>query len=65
MNFSLFLLFPDEIRKEIKKLLCARYEKTEVNLRKYKILGGVFHIDLIYHPPQAKYIEDITVTTCE
>lgn len=44
----------DDSRKELRKLLFTRCEKTEINLRKYKILGGVYHIDLIYQPPQPK-----------
>ncbi|XP_014489011.1 PREDICTED: protein CASC1-like isoform X2 [Dinoponera quadriceps] len=44
----------EETRKEIRKLLFTRCEKTEINLRKYRILGGVIHIDLIYQPPQPK-----------
>lgn len=58
--------FPDEMRKEIRKLLFTRCEKTEINLRKYKILGGALHIDLIYQPPQPKDMRrDIMLTTCK
>lgn len=63
------LLFPsflDEMRKEIRKLLFTRCEKTEINLRKYRILGGALHIDLVYQPPQPKDMQrDIMLTTCE
>ncbi|EZA57011.1 Axonemal 84 kDa protein [Ooceraea biroi] len=56
----------DETQREIKKLLSMRHEKTEVNLRKYRILGGILHIDLIYHPPQPKHMRrDITLTTLQ
>ncbi|KAG7201519.1 hypothetical protein KM043_004271 [Ampulex compressa] len=44
----------EEAKKEIKRLLFTRCEKTEINLRKYRILGGVFHLDLVYQPPQPK-----------
>ncbi|XP_076668249.1 dynein axonemal intermediate chain 7 isoform X2 [Andrena cerasifolii] len=44
----------DENRKEVRRLLFTRCEKTEVNLRRYRILGGVFHVDLVYQPPQPK-----------
>ncbi|KAL6443267.1 hypothetical protein ACFW04_002876 [Cataglyphis niger] len=44
----------DKVRKEIRKLLFTRCDKTEINLRKYRILGGVLHIDLVYQPPQPK-----------
>ncbi|XP_028046208.1 axonemal 84 kDa protein [Monomorium pharaonis] len=56
----------DETRKEIRKLLFTRCEKTEINLRKYKILGGVLHIDLVYQPPQPKDMrKDIMLTTLQ
>ncbi|XP_077263011.1 dynein axonemal intermediate chain 7 homolog [Temnothorax americanus] len=56
----------DETRKEIKKLLFTRCEKTEINLRKYRILGGALHIDLVYQPPQPKDMrKDITLTTLQ
>ncbi|XP_076391872.1 dynein axonemal intermediate chain 7 isoform X1 [Megachile rotundata] len=44
----------DEARLEVRRLLFTRCEKTEVNLRKYRILGGVFRVDLLYQPPQPK-----------
>ncbi|KAL0103229.1 hypothetical protein PUN28_017511 [Cardiocondyla obscurior] len=56
----------DETRKEIRKLLFTRCEKTEINLRKYRILGGVLHIDLVYQPPQPKDMtKNMTLTTLE
>ncbi|XP_025153947.1 axonemal 84 kDa protein [Harpegnathos saltator] len=69
-----YLPVPDEIilqrdeetKKEIRKLLFMRCEKTEINLRKYKILGGVIHIDLIYQPPQPKDMgRDVLLTTLQ
>ncbi|XP_053595939.1 uncharacterized protein LOC103573796 isoform X4 [Microplitis demolitor] len=69
-----YLPTPDEIilqkeeenRKELRKLLFTRCEKTEINLRKYRILGGVYHIDLIYQPPQPKDMRgDIFLTTLQ
>lgn len=63
MLFS-FILFSEETRKEIRKLLFTRCEKTEINLRKYRILSGVIHIDLIYQPPQPKDMgRDVMLTT--
>ncbi|XP_018304499.1 axonemal 84 kDa protein [Mycetomoellerius zeteki] len=53
----------DETRKEIRKLLFTRCEKTEINLRKYRILGGVLHIDLVYQPPQPKDMKRDTMLT--
>ena len=38
----------------MRKLMFTRCEKTEINLRKYAILGGIYHIDLVYQPPQPK-----------
>ncbi|XP_067206119.1 dynein axonemal intermediate chain 7 homolog isoform X2 [Linepithema humile] len=56
----------DEARKEIRKLLFTRCEKTEINLRKYRIVGGVLHIDLIYQPPQPKDMtRNILLTTLQ
>ncbi|KAG5327383.1 AXP83 protein, partial [Pseudoatta argentina] len=56
----------EEFQKEIRKLLFTRCEKTEINLRKYKILGGVLHIDLVYQPPQPKDMRrDIMLTTLQ
>ncbi|XP_011635025.1 axonemal 84 kDa protein-like [Pogonomyrmex barbatus] len=56
----------DETRKEIRKLLFTRCEKTEINLRKYRILGGALHIDLVYQPPQPKNLpKNITLTTLQ
>ncbi|CAD1470876.1 unnamed protein product [Heterotrigona itama] len=51
---------------ESKRLLFTRCEKTEVNLRKYRILGGVFRVDLLYQPPQPKDLgKDTCLTTLE
>ncbi|XP_031775407.1 axonemal 84 kDa protein isoform X6 [Apis florea] len=51
---------------ESKKLLFTRCEKTEVNLRKYRILGGVFRVDILYQPPQPKDLgKDTYLTTLE
>lgn len=62
--FIIRSLIPEELRKELRKLLFTKCEKTEVNLRKYKILGGVYHIDLLYQPPQPKDMRrEIFLTT--
>ncbi|CAL7946735.1 unnamed protein product [Xylocopa violacea] len=44
----------EQARTETAKLLYTACEATRVNLRKYRILGGVFHVDLVYQPPQPK-----------
>ncbi|XP_048504698.1 dynein axonemal intermediate chain 7 homolog isoform X2 [Athalia rosae] len=51
---EIILVNDEELRKEIRKLLFTRCEKTELNLRKYVILGGAIHIDLVYQPAQPK-----------
>ncbi|XP_054006510.1 dynein axonemal intermediate chain 7-like [Hylaeus anthracinus] len=56
----------EEYRQEARKLLFTKCEKTEVNLRKYRILGGVFHVNLIYQPPQPKDLgQETSLTTLE
>ncbi|XP_012288411.1 axonemal 84 kDa protein [Orussus abietinus] len=63
---EIILLREDEVRKEVRKLLFTRCEKTEINLRKYMILGGVFRIDLVYQPPQPKDMRrNIFLTTLQ
>nr|XP_034173014.1 LOW QUALITY PROTEIN: axonemal 84 kDa protein-like [Osmia lignaria] len=53
----------DDARLEVRKLLFTRCETTEVNLRKYRILGGVFRVDLLYQPPQPKDLGKETYLT--
>ncbi|XP_043481152.1 dynein axonemal intermediate chain 7-like isoform X2 [Leptopilina heterotoma] len=69
-----YLPTPDEIiiqsevdnRKELRQALFTRCEKTQINLRKYLILGGIYHIDLIYQPPQPKDMRrDMFLTTLQ
>ncbi|XP_043528428.1 dynein axonemal intermediate chain 7-like isoform X1 [Frieseomelitta varia] len=56
----------EKAMSESKKLLFTRCEETEVNLRKYRILGGVFRVDLLYQPPQPKDLgKDKYLTTLE
>ncbi|OAD52157.1 Axonemal 84 kDa protein [Eufriesea mexicana] len=56
----------EKARLETRKLLFIRCEKTEVNLRKYRILGGVFRVDLLYQPPQPKDLgKETSLTTLE
>lgn len=45
----------------------ARTEPGEVNLRKYTILGGVYHLDLFYQPAQPKDMVtfDMMITACK
>ncbi|KAI5640073.1 protein CASC1-like [Phthorimaea operculella] len=43
-----------------------RVRSGEVNLRKYKICGGVLYLDLLITPPQSKRMEyGINITTCK
>ncbi|XP_066587951.1 dynein axonemal intermediate chain 7-like isoform X2 [Prorops nasuta] len=53
----------EDIRKALRKHLSIRSEKTEINLRKYKILGGIYHVDLFYQPPQPKDLGKRTFLT--
>ncbi|KAI4476007.1 hypothetical protein M0804_013932 [Polistes exclamans] len=63
---EIILLKEEEIRKEVRKQLFTKCEKTEINLRKYKILGGIYHIDLVYQPPQPKDMRrNILLTTLQ
>lgn len=56
----------DDYRQKARMLLFTRCETTEVNLRKYRILGGVFHVDLINQPPQPKDLgQEVSLTTRE
>ncbi|XP_016771956.1 protein CASC1 isoform X2 [Apis mellifera] len=56
----------EKAMSESKKLLFTRCEKTEVNLRKYRILGGIFRVDILYQPPQPKDLgKDTYLTTLE
>ncbi|XP_060821934.1 dynein axonemal intermediate chain 7 homolog isoform X3 [Bombus pascuorum] len=56
----------EKTMSESRKLLFTRCETTEVNLRKYRILGGVFRVDLLYQPPQPKDLgKETYLTTLE
>ncbi|XP_076280139.1 dynein axonemal intermediate chain 7 [Lasioglossum baleicum] len=56
----------EENKKEVRKILFSRCGKSEVNLRKYAVLGGVFRVDLIHQPPQPKDLgKDTSLTTLE
>ncbi|KOC68038.1 Cancer susceptibility candidate protein 1 like protein [Habropoda laboriosa] len=56
----------ENARLEVRKLLFTRCEKIQVNLRKYRILGGVFRVDLLYQPPQPKDLgRETSLTTLE
>ncbi|XP_033313208.1 axonemal 84 kDa protein-like isoform X2 [Bombus bifarius] len=56
----------EEAMSESRKLLFTRCENTEVNLRKYRILGGVFRVDLLYQSPQPKDLgKETYLTTLE
>ncbi|KAJ8688006.1 hypothetical protein QAD02_023801 [Eretmocerus hayati] len=63
---EIILQHEEEIRKESRRLLFTRCKKTEVNLRKYAILGGLYRIDLINQPPQPKDMRrEIYLTTLQ
>ncbi|KAJ0182966.1 hypothetical protein K1T71_000942 [Dendrolimus kikuchii] len=69
-----FLPDPRTFISEQNELAFAKYLKTcmtrtrtgELNMRKYRICGGVLNLDLLTTPPQPKRLRGcITFTTCE
>lgn len=52
---------------EMRQNLLTIVEEGEVNLRKYKILGGIYFLDLFYQPsqPQDLVSYEMTVTRCK
>lgn len=62
---------PSEIMEEkeindilnLRKHLEVNTEPGELNMRRYVILGGVFHLDLLQQPPQPKTLPDCTLLT--
>lgn len=42
-------------------------EPGEINLRKYVILSGVYHLELFYQPaqPQGLVLFEMTITACK
>lgn len=58
---SLSKLALDEEKQEIediKQHYKVELEKFECNMRKYHIVGGVYHLELIVQPPQPKMLKD-------
>jgi len=47
----------------VKLQYCADLKHHELNLRKYMILGGVYHIDLLQQPPQPQNLHDNSTIT--
>lgn len=62
---------PSEIMEErelskisdLRKYLEVQLEPGELNMRRYTVLGGVFHLDLLEQPPQPKILPDRTLLT--
>lgn len=48
---------------ELRSYLELQVEPGELNMRRYTILGGVFHLDLLEQPPQPKVLPDRTLLT--
>jgi len=53
----------DERQAAVKLQYCADLKPHELNLRKYMILGGVYHIDLLQQPPQPQNLHDNSTIT--
>lgn len=51
----------------LRALVTPNLHNFEVNLRKYTILSGVYHLELFYQPaqPQDLVLFEITITACE
>lgn len=50
----------------LREIVKAHTDPGEVNLRKYTILSGIYHLELFYQPaqPQELVLSDITITAC-
>lgn len=48
---------------DLKKHLEFAIEPGELNMRRYTVLGGLFHLDLLEQPPQPKILPDRTLLT--
>uniref|UniRef100_A0A1B6JCL1 IC97/Casc1 N-terminal domain-containing protein n=1 Tax=Homalodisca liturata TaxID=320908 RepID=A0A1B6JCL1_9HEMI len=53
------LLRINELRTHLQVIV----EPGELNMRRYTVLGGVFHLDLLEQPPQPKILQDRTLLT--
>ncbi|XP_021923830.1 axonemal 84 kDa protein-like isoform X3 [Zootermopsis nevadensis] len=53
----------DERQATVKLQYHVKLKPFELNLRKYMILGGVYHIDLLQQPPQPQILHDNSVIT--
>lgn len=62
---------PSEIMEEremakindLRKHLEFNIEPGELNMRRYTVLGGLFHLDMLQQPPQPKILPDRTLLT--
>jgi hypothetical protein len=58
------MLFSSDEKQAMMKLqYCVELKPYELNLRKYMILGGVYHIDLLQQPPQPQELHDKSTIT--
>ncbi|KAJ4443307.1 hypothetical protein ANN_04975, partial [Periplaneta americana] len=53
----------DEKQAEVKSYFQMELRPHELNLRKYYILGGVYHIDLLQQPPQPEELHNDCIIT--
>ncbi|XP_069691466.1 dynein axonemal intermediate chain 7 homolog [Periplaneta americana] len=60
---ELFAGQEDEKQAEVKSYFQMELRPHELNLRKYYILGGVYHIDLLQQPPQPEELHNDCIIT--
>ncbi|XP_046384359.1 uncharacterized protein LOC124154580 isoform X2 [Ischnura elegans] len=53
------------VRELREKMAVVDLKQGELNLRRFAILGGVTHLDLLMHPPQPYQMYDSTITLTE
>uniref|UniRef100_A0A1B6E5H5 IC97/Casc1 N-terminal domain-containing protein n=1 Tax=Clastoptera arizonana TaxID=38151 RepID=A0A1B6E5H5_9HEMI len=49
--------------RNLRQFLAVRIEPGEINMRRFVILGGVFHLNLLQQPPQPKILPDGSILT--
>jgi hypothetical protein len=59
----MLLLHAEERQAALKLQYYVDLKPHELNLRKYMILGGVYHIDLLQQPPQPQKLHDNSTIT--
>lgn len=59
-------MFLEIMYSNLREIVKPKIESGELNLRKYVILSGVYHLELFYQPsqPQGLVLFEITITAC-